>query len=206
MEEFISQAVDGNKEKPLLIVGAGEPTVCVSGGGKGGRNQELALRFTVGVRELERVPDSVCFLSAGTDGIDGPTDVAGAIGGAFVAREFEETFHLAEAKTFLERNDSYRFYEAVSSGQYFVKTGHTAGPPRGGVLCEGERYVHLRGPRGRQNGCGQLANASSTSSSLRGADIKHRLVCDRPGALIVWSVWYFQHGVKLPSMDRGAQR
>ncbi|XP_001689038.2 glycerate kinase [Anopheles gambiae] len=125
MEEFISQAVEGNKEKPLLIVGAGEPTVCVSGGGKGGRNQELALRFTVGVRELERVPDAVCFLSAGTDGIDGPTDVAGAIGGAFVAREFEETFHLAEAKSFLEQNDSYRFYEAVSGGQYFVKTGHT---------------------------------------------------------------------------------
>uniref|UniRef100_A0A182WT21 Glycerate kinase n=1 Tax=Anopheles quadriannulatus TaxID=34691 RepID=A0A182WT21_ANOQN len=151
MEEFISHAVEGNKEKPLLIVGAGEPTVCVSGGGKGGRNQELALRFTVGVRELERVPDSVCFLSAGTDGIDGPTDVAGAIGGAFVARAFEKTFHLAEAKSFLERNDSYRFYEAVSGGQYFVKTGHTA-------------------------------------------------------RLIVWSVWYFQLGVKLPSTERGGQR
>uniref|UniRef100_A0A182P4R1 MOFRL domain-containing protein n=1 Tax=Anopheles epiroticus TaxID=199890 RepID=A0A182P4R1_9DIPT len=124
-EDFIKRAVEG-KQEPLLIVGAGEPTVCVSGGGKGGRNQELALRFTYGVRELEHVPDSVCFLSAGTDGIDGPTDVAGALGGSFIARDFEETGQpVAKAKSFIEQNDSYSFYEALGDGQYFVKTGHT---------------------------------------------------------------------------------
>ncbi|XP_052896912.1 glycerate kinase [Anopheles moucheti] len=121
--EFIRQVVDW-KEDPLLIVGAGEPTVCVSGSGKGGRNQELALRFSYGLHALENVPDSVCFLSAGTDGIDGPTDAAGAIGGAFVANEYRESFQ-RDGTSFIENNDSYRFYEALNSGYYFVKTGHT---------------------------------------------------------------------------------
>ncbi|XP_053665458.1 glycerate kinase [Anopheles marshallii] len=121
--ELVGKVVDW-KEEPLLIVGAGEPTVCVSGSGKGGRNQELALRISYGLHELENVADSVYFLSAGTDGIDGPTDAAGAIGGAFVANEYHEIFH-KDGKSFIENNDSYRFYEALNSGHYFVKTGHT---------------------------------------------------------------------------------
>ncbi|XP_049287984.1 glycerate kinase [Anopheles funestus] len=122
-DEFIRKVIDWKME-PLLIVGAGEPTVCVSGSGKGGRNQELALRFSYGVQELENVPDSVCFLSAGTDGIDGPTDAAGAIGGAFVANDYHERFQ-QDGKSFIENNDSYSFYEALNGGLYFVKTGHT---------------------------------------------------------------------------------
>uniref|UniRef100_A0A182M1U0 Glycerate kinase n=1 Tax=Anopheles culicifacies TaxID=139723 RepID=A0A182M1U0_9DIPT len=123
MDEFVSKVVEW-KTEPLLIVGAGEPTVCVSGGGKGGRNQELALRFSYGVRELTNNQEAVCFLSAGTDGIDGPTDVAGAIGGAFVAKDYEGSFQ-RDGKSFLENNDSYRFYETLNGGHYFVKTGHT---------------------------------------------------------------------------------
>uniref|UniRef100_A0A182W7F4 Glycerate kinase n=1 Tax=Anopheles minimus TaxID=112268 RepID=A0A182W7F4_9DIPT len=112
------------KTEPLLIIGAGEPTVCVSGSGKGGRNQELALRFSYGVRELGNVTDSVCFLSAGTDGIDGPTDVAGAIGGVFVTKEYDESFH-RDGKSFIDNNDSYRFYETLN-GNYFIMS-HSVG-------------------------------------------------------------------------------
>ncbi|XP_035916060.1 glycerate kinase [Anopheles stephensi] len=123
LEDFVRNVID-SKMEPLLIVGAGEPTICVSGGGKGGRNQELALRFSYGIRKLSPMSDSVCFLSAGTDGIDGPTDVAGAIGGSFVAREYEENSP-HKGTSFIENNDSHRFYEGLKEGTYFVKTGHT---------------------------------------------------------------------------------
>ncbi|XP_050098811.1 glycerate kinase [Anopheles aquasalis] len=126
-EEFVA-AVIRSKREPLLIVGAGEPTVQVKGSGKGGRNQELALRFSYGVRALSSgVPERVYFLSAGTDGIDGPTDAAGAIGGACVVREREllQQKGVIDGMQYVERNDSYRFYESLADGKYFVKTGHT---------------------------------------------------------------------------------
>lgn len=58
-----------------LIVAGGETTVRVGrGAGRGGRNQELAL----GVASLLRDAPGWALLSAGTDGIDGPTRAAGA--------------------------------------------------------------------------------------------------------------------------------
>ena len=51
----------------------GETTVRVTGTGSGGRNQELALRVALALR------GPFAFLSAGTDGRDGPTDAAGAV-------------------------------------------------------------------------------------------------------------------------------
>ncbi|KAA0894330.1 glycerate kinase [Oryzomonas rubra] len=57
------------------LVSGGETTVTVRGTGRGGRNQELALAFAL---EVAATP-GITLLSAGTDGIDGPTDAAGAI-------------------------------------------------------------------------------------------------------------------------------
>src|SRR5690625_3431188 len=57
------------------LIWFGESSVNVSGSGKGGRNQELALRIA---RHL--MPgDGVVAASVGTDGVDGPTDAAGAV-------------------------------------------------------------------------------------------------------------------------------
>ncbi|KAL1401245.1 hypothetical protein pipiens_006764 [Culex pipiens pipiens] len=50
--------------------------------------EELALRFSVECFQQE-LPKGVLLLSAGTDGIDGPTDAAGAIGGAEVVERFQ---------------------------------------------------------------------------------------------------------------------
>lgn len=58
-----------------LIFG-GETTVILRGNGRGGRNQELALRVAMAMPDLGR--DWV-FLSGGTDGRDGPTDAAGGV-------------------------------------------------------------------------------------------------------------------------------
>lgn len=60
---------------PTVVVGAGETSVVVRGGGVGGRNQELALSAALEIDGSEDV--AVCALA--TDGRDGPTDAAGAI-------------------------------------------------------------------------------------------------------------------------------
>lgn len=69
---------------PILIVAGGETTVHLDGdSGRGGRNQELAVRVAA---ELAGVP-GWAILCAGTDGIDGPTRAAGAFAdGATAAR------------------------------------------------------------------------------------------------------------------------
>jgi glycerate 2-kinase len=62
--------------RPACIVSSGETTVHVVGRGRGGRNQEFALAAAV---ELAHVDAAAALASVGTDGIDGPTDAAGAI-------------------------------------------------------------------------------------------------------------------------------
>ena len=64
-------------EKRVCVIAGGEPVVTVRGSGKGGRAQQAALAMAV---ELSRVADGrrIAALFAGTDGIDGPTDAAGA--------------------------------------------------------------------------------------------------------------------------------
>lgn len=74
----------------IVLIGGGEPTVVVTGQGKGGRNQELALRFSLDwlakIKSYPRFAEyDVIMLSAGTDGQDGPTDAAGAFGYASIA-------------------------------------------------------------------------------------------------------------------------
>ena len=66
---------NGELKRPRCLISGGETTVTVKGKGLGGRNMEMALAFAI---EAEGV-DGITFLSAGTDGTDGPTDAAGAI-------------------------------------------------------------------------------------------------------------------------------
>ena len=105
---------------PACIVAGGETTVTLKGAGKGGRNQELALAFLAELARDERRGQGIHFLSASTDGTDGPTDAAGAFASA-------EVLALADAAGLsiaasLADNDSYRFFDAI--GQ-LLKTGPT---------------------------------------------------------------------------------
>lgn len=70
--ENIVCAVDESKNEQidLCVIGGGETTVEITGNGIGGRNQELALRFSQ-LSYDDSLMDDVRFLSAGTDGIDG---------------------------------------------------------------------------------------------------------------------------------------
>ncbi|KAI4463007.1 glycerate kinase [Holotrichia oblita] len=109
-------------EKPICLIGAGEPTLVVRGKGRGGRNQELALRVSLELDKMN-ITKKVMFLSAGTDGIDGPTDVAGAIGDWRLVSDARSVG--IEPIEFISNNDSYGFYTIFKDGEYFVKTGHT---------------------------------------------------------------------------------
>ncbi|XP_067626166.1 glycerate kinase [Eurosta solidaginis] len=113
-------------QNPLLLIFAGEPTVKVTGSGLGGRNQELALRMALTLHENADFKNFV-FLSAGTDGIDGPTPAAGAIGCDLVISEFlnDSSKNLNDVLKFLKNNDSYNFYKNLGNGEYHVITGHT---------------------------------------------------------------------------------
>jgi len=64
-------------QPPACIIAGGETTVTLKGSGKGGRNQEMALAFLKYLHENKTAMAGVYFLSAATDGNDGPTDAAG---------------------------------------------------------------------------------------------------------------------------------
>ena len=111
-------AAASSLRRPACVVSAGETTVEVTGTGLGGRNQEFGLAVVEQVAEME---EDVILASVGTDGIDGPTVAAGAV----VDRT---TRHRAAAQgldppaSYLERNDAFRFFEALGD---LVMTGPT---------------------------------------------------------------------------------
>jgi len=81
--------------------------VVIKGNGLGGRNQEFALAAAIDIDGLE----PVVILSGGTDGTDGPTDAAGALAdGRTLARAGETGM---TANTYLDRNDSYHFFQTL---------------------------------------------------------------------------------------------
>jgi glycerate 2-kinase len=98
----------------VLIYG-GETTVTLTGDGKGGRNQELALAAA-----LHGLPAGCGAAALGTDGTDGPTDAAGAwADGATILRA--QALGL-DAAVFLARNASYEFFAQVGG---LLMTGPT---------------------------------------------------------------------------------
>lgn len=113
------------KSKDICLVLGGEITVEVKGSGKGGRNQQLSLEFSnILHTEKEQFRDfDVYLLSAGTDGIDGPTDAAGGIGYLdLVSDSKDENIDVNEH---LNNSDSYNFYKKFREGDLHVITGHT---------------------------------------------------------------------------------
>ncbi|HYB68840.1 MAG TPA: glycerate kinase [Candidatus Acidoferrales bacterium] len=111
-------SVSGNPvPKPAGMVAGGETTVFVVGKGMGGRNQEIALAAAIKLEGL----DGVAVASLSTDGVDGPTDAAGAvIDGQSLARARE--VGLAPEK-FLAENDSYHFFSKLGDLIFTGPTG-----------------------------------------------------------------------------------
>jgi len=106
--------------RPACLLAGGETTVTLRGKGLGGRNQELALSFLQQLAEAGGAAAGIFFLSAATDGNDGPTDAAGAFASGEVLRRSRASGLSIEGS--LAANDSYHFHEAAGS---LLKTGPT---------------------------------------------------------------------------------
>ena len=103
-------------DKKLGFIAGGETIVYVSGRGKGGRNQELALRAAAGISGLRHV----AVFSVGSDGTDGPTDAAGGyVDGETVSDAAERGLSIEKS---LQENDSYTLLEALGG---LIITGPT---------------------------------------------------------------------------------
>lgn len=120
-EEIVRLAVSVLKDdqpvsRPGCLVYYGESYLEVTGNGKGGRNQQLALYAAGKLDGLHHIS----LLSAGTDGRDGPTDAAGAI----CSGDTCEQAGVAgmDPGSYLQNNDSYSFFRALDQ---LVVTGPT---------------------------------------------------------------------------------
>ena len=102
---------------PVGMVVGGETTVTVTGKGKGGRNQELALAAALKIEGL----DKVVIASISTDGVDGPTDAAGALVDGETLRHSREL--MLDAGMFMKNNDSFEFFSRVGGLIYTGPTG-----------------------------------------------------------------------------------
>ena len=108
---FINEALaiaSSDPEQQQCVIAGGETTVEVVGGGRGGRNQEFALAVA---RKLHHASRPLLLLSAGSDGIDGPTDAAGAfVDSDSYTRAVDRGL---QAKDYLASNDSYSYFDAI---------------------------------------------------------------------------------------------
>lgn len=103
---------------PMAVISSGETTVRVTGSGRGGRNQEFALALVEAIAAGRRPG---VLVSVGTDGIDGPTDAAGALVDSTTAARAVERGLAAPAR-YLADNDSARYFDALGD---MVRTGPT---------------------------------------------------------------------------------
>jgi hydroxypyruvate reductase len=104
--------------RPACFVSSGETTVHVTGRGKGGRNQEFALAAAGLLASLE-TPAVVA--SVGTDGIDGPTDAAGALADSTTTSRALAA-GIGAPERYLADNDAYAFFAALGD---LIQTGPT---------------------------------------------------------------------------------
>jgi glycerate 2-kinase len=118
-EAFRKAADTVPKGDRVAILAGGETSVHVTGNGKGGRNQEMALRFAV-LCETDPLRREWVFLSGGTDGRDGPTDAAGGIVTAETVAHVNASGESVDA--YLVNNDAYHALQAADA---LVMTGAT---------------------------------------------------------------------------------
>ncbi|MBI3494122.1 MAG: DUF4147 domain-containing protein [Acidobacteria bacterium] len=116
--------------RPACIVSSGETTVRVTGRGLGGRNQEFvlaaaeALGTGLGV-SAGRDSSPIILASVGTDGIDGPTDAAGAVADSTTLDRARLAGLMPD--TFLADNNAYAFFKTLGDLIHTGPTGTNVG-------------------------------------------------------------------------------
>jgi len=118
----LARAVKNNEDSPIAlhppcaVIAGGETIVKLTGTGKGGRNQEIALVAALGIEGLE----DVVIFSLGSDGTDGPTDAAGGIVDGKTTERMR--FGSIVPEESLANNDSYH---ALKTSEDLILTGPT---------------------------------------------------------------------------------
>lgn len=115
---FVDRVLGAGPVRPACVIASGETTVHVTGGGRGGRNQEFAL---AAAGTLAERGVTALLASAGTDGVDGPTDAAGAIVDETTIRRAVRAGLPAAAQA-LAANDSHPVFAALGD---LIQTGPT---------------------------------------------------------------------------------
>ena len=111
----------------------------VAGRGRGGRNQEFAL---AAAPEMHRLGVTSVLASLGTDGVDGPTDAAGAlVDPGTIARA--DRLRLEPVAAFLAENDSYSYFDRLGDLIRTGPTGTNVGDLQVVVAAEAPRGVTL---------------------------------------------------------------
>ena len=108
-----THAADG---KPMAFIAGGETVVKLTGHGKGGRNQELALAAAAGIAGMK----NACVFSVGSDGTDGPTDAAGGCCDGDSCEELKQQGLTVDAV--LQDNDAYHALQKIGG---LIMTGPT---------------------------------------------------------------------------------
>lgn len=122
---FASEALRERPGGPLCVIASGETTVHVRGTGRGGRNQEFALGALTAMDAASPRLPSVILASIGTDGIDGPTDAAGAVVDPTTsARAMAKG---VSAELALAGNGAYDFFAAIGDLIVWGPTGTNTG-------------------------------------------------------------------------------
>lgn len=106
----------GDSSRSMAFIAGGETVVHLTGKGKGGRNQELALAAA----ELLNGVAGAAVFSVGSDGTDGPTDAAGGYVDSFTKAALKEK-GISIYETLAE-NDAYHALQAVNG---LIMTGPT---------------------------------------------------------------------------------
>jgi hydroxypyruvate reductase len=101
---------------PECLIMGGETTVQVRGSGRGGRNQELALAAAIGLDGCAHAS----LMALATDGIDGPTDAAGAVVTGETAGQARQLG--LDLATALADNDAYPCLDRLEA---LIRTGPT---------------------------------------------------------------------------------
>jgi glycerate 2-kinase len=119
--ELFRDLLDKHERVCLLLGGETTVTMANNNAGQGGRCQELALAAALAMTN-ENNHSSLFVLAAGSDGIDGPTDAAGAFAfdGMIVNDDDQRNAHSA-----LDRHDSYTYLNETNNGNNLLKIGHT---------------------------------------------------------------------------------
>jgi glycerate-2-kinase len=116
VDKAVQFKLDKNEVKPVCLLFGGETTVEMTGSGKGGRNQHLALLCA----NILNDNNGITILCGGTDGTDGPTDAAGA-----VVDSESEMIALSKGidpLKYIREFDSYNFFKKCGG---HIKTGPT---------------------------------------------------------------------------------